>query len=202
MAASRPPPVRTLCSHLCTYTFTLLPPHLSPPIIVHHVHQNVGVRMNHRLSSASRLSSPPLSNEAAAAGDSWMSYIARLIPAYAKRSRYPPTPSSVLSSSLLPCRSGRDLRFLDDASRINFFWDHQTLRSCRVSVIACLQDRRLPSPPSSPSPTPPHTPRLSSLTLNPESGRVEPTAGQTASDKANFNLCFFFFFGEKKDALN
>lgn len=77
-------------SSLYVPTYTLLTPpppaHLSPPIIVHHVLENVSVRMNHRLFSASRLSSSPLSNEAAAARDSWVSYIASLIPAYAKRS--------------------------------------------------------------------------------------------------------------------
>lgn len=132
-------------------------PHLlSPPIIVHHVHQNVRVRMNHRLSGAPWFAPSPLSNEAATARDSWMSYIASLIPAYAKRSF-----TLLSSSSLSPSRSGGDLLFLDDASYINFFFlsffrdfegdlssCRQTLRVCWVSVIACLRDGCLhPSPP-------------------------------------------------------
>lgn len=99
--------------------------------------------MNHHPSSASQLSSSPLSNEAATANDSWMSYIASLIPAYAKR-------SFTLLSSLSISLCG-DLHFLDDTSYINFFsrdFDgdlssyRQTLRSCWVAVIACLWDRR------------------------------------------------------------
>lgn len=75
-------------------------PHLSPPIIVHHALWNVRVRMNHRLSSAPSLSSSPLSNEADR--DSWMFYIAILIPAYAKRSFTLLSPPAFSSLSISP----------------------------------------------------------------------------------------------------
>lgn len=159
---------------------------LSPPIIVHHVHQNVRVWMNHRLSGAPWLAPSPLSNEAATARDSWMSYIASLIPAYAKRSF-----TLLSSSSLSPSRSGGDLHFLDDASYSNFFFFPGLRRRFEqlppdaafvLGVCNCLFTGRTPPP----LPCPPTLPHLSSLTLNPKSGQVGPTAGQTASDKAVF----------------